>query len=84
MVSDSINQTLSRTVLTSVTTLIVLIIMYIWGGAGLRPFNFVLIVGVIVGTYSSVGIAAPLLIGAVDIEEEEENAGPVSEGVPMN
>ena len=83
MINTSINQTLSRTVLTSLTTLLVLIVMYIWGGTGLRGFNFVLIIGVIVGTYSSVAIAAPLLQGAVDIEPEEES-GPVSEGVAMN
>ncbi len=83
MISSSINQTLSRTVLTSFTTLIVLVVMYIWGGSGLRGFNFVLIIGVIVGTYSSIAIASPLLQGAVDIEPEEET-GPVSEGVAMN
>jgi len=64
VVNNSINQTISRTILTSVTTLIVLIIMYIWGGPGLRGFNYVLIIGVLVGTYSSIGIAAPLLYGA--------------------
>ena len=64
IINTSINQTLSRTILTSVTTLIVLVVMYIFGGPGLRGFNFVLIVGVLVGTYSSVGIAAPLLYGA--------------------
>ena len=64
VVNNSINQTISRTILTSVTTLIVLIVMYIWGGPGLRGFNYVLIIGVIVGTYSSIGIAAPLLYGA--------------------
>jgi len=64
IINNSINQTLSRTVLTSFTTLIVLIVMYIWGGPGLRSFNFVMIIGVIVGTYSSIGIASPLLYGA--------------------
>ncbi len=84
MISGSINQTLSRTILTSLTTIIVLIVMYIWGGAGLRPFNYVLIIGVIVGTYSSIGIASPLLKGAVDIQPEEEEGYTVSQGVPMN
>jgi len=64
VINDSINQTISRTILTSATTLIVLIVMYIWGGTALRGFNYVLIIGVIVGTYSSIGIAAPLLFGA--------------------
>jgi SecD/SecF fusion protein len=61
IVNNSINQTISRTVLTSVTTLIAVIIIYAAGGSGIRPFAFCLIVGIIVGTYSSVGIAAPLV-----------------------
>ena len=64
IINHSINQTLSRTILTSTTTLMVLIIMYVLGGEGLRGFNYVLIVGVLVGTYSSIGIATPLLYGA--------------------
>jgi len=64
LINNSINQTLARTILTSVTTLVVLVVMYIWGGAGLRGFNYVLIIGVLVGTYSSIGIATPLLYGA--------------------
>jgi len=64
VVDNSINQTLSRTILTGFTTLMVLVIMYIWGGEGLRGFNYVLIIGIVVGTYSSIAIASPLLIGA--------------------
>ncbi len=63
-VNRSINQTLSRTIMTSLTTLIVLITMYLYGGEGLRGFNYVLIIGVLVGTYSSVGVAAPIVAGA--------------------
>ncbi len=61
IVNNSINQTVSRTVLTSVTTLIAVVIIYAAGGSGIRPFAFCLIVGIIVGTYSSVAIAAPLV-----------------------
>lgn len=65
LISDSINQTLSRTVLTSGTTLLAVLVMYIWGGEGLRGFTFAMTVGILVGTYSSIAIAAPiLLIGA--------------------
>jgi len=64
VINLSINQVISRTILTSFTTLIVLVVMYIWGGPGLRGFNYVLIIGVLVGTYSSIGIATPLLYGA--------------------
>ncbi|MHC4552093.1 MAG: protein translocase subunit SecD [Planctomycetota bacterium] len=62
MVNTSINQTLSRTLLTSFTTFLVVLIMYIWGGAGLRGFTFAMLIGIIVGTYSSVAIAAPILL----------------------
>jgi SecD/SecF fusion protein len=61
--NSSINQTLGRTLLTSTTTLIVLIIMYIAGGAAIRPFSFALLMGVLFGTYSSIAIASPLLMG---------------------
>jgi len=65
LISDSINQTLSRTILTSGTTLLAVLVMYIWGGEGLRGFTFAMTVGIVVGTYSSIAIAAPiLLIGA--------------------
>jgi len=61
IINLSINQTLSRTVLTSLTTFMAVLIMYVWGGSGIHGFAFALCVGVIVGTYSSVGVAAPLL-----------------------
>ncbi|MBE0534650.1 MAG: protein translocase subunit SecF [Phycisphaerae bacterium] len=62
MISESINQTLSRTLLTSFTTFMVVFIMYVWGGQGLRGFTFAMLVGIIVGTYSSIAIAAPILL----------------------
>ncbi len=58
----SINQMLSRTVLTSVTTLIALFSLYIFGGEVIRSFVFAMIFGVFIGTYSSIFIAAPVLI----------------------
>ncbi len=58
----SINETLSRTILTSVTTLIALLALYIFGGEVIRGFTFAMIWGVVVGTYSSIFIAAPLLL----------------------
>ena len=58
----SLNDTLSRTLLTSITTLIALLILFFWGGEVIKGFSFAMIWGVIVGTYSSVFIAAPLLI----------------------
>ncbi|MDP7636197.1 MAG: protein translocase subunit SecD [Phycisphaerae bacterium] len=59
----SINQTLSRTMLTSTTTLLVVVIMYVIGGEAIRPFSFALLAGILFGTYSSVAIASPLLMG---------------------
>jgi SecD/SecF fusion protein len=62
IINASINQTLSRTLLTAATTLIVLVVAYIWGGTSIRGFNFCMIVGILTGTYSSIAIAAPLLM----------------------
>jgi len=62
MVNDGINLTLSRTTLTSLTTFLVVVILYFTGGQSIHGFAFSLVVGVIVGTYSSIFIAAPLLI----------------------
>ena len=62
LINNSINQTLSRTLLTSFTTFLVVFVMYIWGGTGLRGFTFAMLVGIIIGTYSSIAIAAPILI----------------------
>lgn len=59
----SVNQTLGRTLLTSTTTLLVVMIMYVVGGEAIRPFSFALLGGVLFGTYSSVAIASPLLMG---------------------
>ncbi len=58
----SLNNTLSRTILTSVTTLIALLSLYTFGGQVIRGFTFAMIWGVIIGTYSSVFVAAPLLL----------------------
>ena len=61
-ISDlSTNQTLSRTLITSVTTLLALFSIYIFGGAILKGFSFAMILGVIVGTYSSIFVATPIL-----------------------
>ena len=62
MINDSVNQTLSRTVLASLATWLVVFVLYVWGGPGVHLFAFVMVAGVIVGTYSSIYIAAPLLL----------------------
>ena len=60
--NKSINATLSRTVVTSVTTLIVVTVLFLFGGEVLRGFSFALIVGVIIGTYSSIFVASPVVV----------------------
>jgi len=62
VVNTSVNQTLSRTVITSLTTLIVVLILFFFGGAVIHDFAFALVVGVLVGTYSSIFIASPILV----------------------
>jgi SecD/SecF fusion protein len=65
VINDAINQTLSRTLLTAGTTTITVAFMYFLGGSGIHGFTFVLLIGILVGTYSSIAIAAPiLLVGA--------------------
>lgn len=62
IVNTSINQTLSRTLITSLTTLFVVIVLYIGGGAGIHGFSFTLLVGILTGTYSTLFIASPVLL----------------------
>jgi preprotein translocase subunit SecF len=62
LVNRSINQTLSRTVLTSGLTFLTVLSLYVFGGAVLRGFSFALVVGILIGTYSSIAIAAPMLV----------------------
>lgn len=65
LINSSINQILGRTVLTSVTTLFVVLILYVQGGRGIHAISYALLVGVIVGTYSSIAVASPLLLSRV-------------------
>ena len=60
-INKSINQSLSRTLITSLTTLFVIVVLLVYGGEVIRPFSFTMLVGVIVGTYSSIYIASALL-----------------------
>lgn len=62
MINTSISQTLSRTILTSLTTFIVVFILYCFGGEAIHGFAFALVIGVLVGTYSSIFIASPSLL----------------------
>lgn len=62
LVNRSINQTLSRTVLTSGLTFLTVLSLFVFGGPVLRGFSFALVVGILIGTYSSIAIAAPMLV----------------------
>ncbi|MCC5824099.1 MAG: protein translocase subunit SecD [Phycisphaerales bacterium] len=61
VVNLSINQTISRTVITSGTTMLAVLILYIYGGTGVRAFSYTLLIGVLFGTYSSIAVAAPFI-----------------------
>lgn len=62
MINDSVNQTLSRTILAAATVFLVSFVLYWFGGEGVHLFAFVMVCGVLVGTYSSIFVAAPLLL----------------------
>ena len=71
-VDSALNSTLSRTLNTSLTTLIVLISIFVFGGESIRGFMFALIVGVLVGTYSSVFIATPVMYDSLKINSQNK------------
>lgn len=76
MINNSINQTLARTLLTSLTTFLSVILLYVLGGDGIHGFAFALVIGVIVGTYSSIFIASPTLLWMSQRSEPAgQNAG---------
>ncbi|ODS79633.1 MAG: protein translocase subunit SecDF [Cytophagaceae bacterium SCN 52-12] len=65
IINNALNKTLSRTAVTGITTMMVLIVLMIFGGEVLRGFTFAMLIGVIVGTYSSLFIAAPIVVDAL-------------------
>ena len=76
----SINETLSRTIITSMTTLLALLSIFIVGGEILRGFSFAMILGVVIGTYSSIFVAAPILkflkVSSKTMEKKDEEIVP--------
>jgi preprotein translocase subunit SecF len=66
IVNRSINQTLSRTILTAGLTFLTVLALYLFGGEVLRGFSFALVIGILIGTYSSIAIAAPILVAYQD------------------
>ena len=71
IVNDSVNTTLSRTVNTSLTMILVLLIMFIFGGDSIRGFIFAMLVGIVVGTYSSLFIATPVLVDTMSKADKD-------------
>jgi preprotein translocase subunit SecF len=66
IVNRSINQTLSRTILTSGLTFLTVLSLYLFGGEVLNGFSFALVIGILIGTYSSIAVAAPMLVAYQD------------------
>ncbi|HRG89225.1 MAG TPA: protein translocase subunit SecDF [Chitinophagales bacterium] len=65
-VNESINQTLSRTIMTVMTVLLVALILFVFGGAPIRGFSFALIIGLLIGTYSSIFVASPIMVDLIN------------------
>ena len=70
--NSSLNSTLSRTVNTSLTTFFVLLIIFIFGGEVIRGFMFALVLGIVVGTYSSIFIASPVTYDSRNDKHDDE------------
>lgn len=72
MVNEALNQTLSRTLNTSMTTLVVMLVIFIWGGDTIRGFMFAMLIGIIVGTYSSLFVASPVMVDTMKKKIEDK------------
>lgn len=85
IVNRSINTTMSRTINTSLTMIIVLLIMFVFGGESIRGFIFAMLIGIVVGTYSSLFIATPILVDSISDAEhkriEDLHNNPIEEKV---
>src|SRR5258708_32014442 len=75
IVNRSINQTLSRTILTSGLTFLTVLSLFIFGGEVLHGFSFALVIGILIGTYSSIAVAAPMLVAYQDWKIEKGKTG---------
>ena len=77
IVNKSINQTLSRTILTSGLTFLTVLSLYLFGGEVLHGFSFALVVGIIIGTYSSIAVAAPMLVAYTEWRSKGSGRGAI-------
>ncbi len=81
MINNAVSSTISRTVMTSFTTILVVFVLFLFGGASIKGFAFALLVGIIVGTYSSIFIATPIVYDLTDEQELREVKSPESSSV---
>lgn len=84
VVNRSINQTLSRTILTAGLTFLTVLALYLFGGEVLRGFSFALVIGILIGTYSSIAIAAPILVAWQDWRDSKKPTMAVPGGKANN
>ncbi|MGC4032226.1 MAG: protein translocase subunit SecF [Tepidisphaeraceae bacterium] len=83
VINDSINQTFSRTLLTGGTSIGILLIMYLLGGEGIHGFTFVMLLGIIVGTYSSIAVASPLLLLGKPVDAKSASQTPATKAAAV-
>lgn len=83
MVNESVNQTLARTLLTVTTVFIVVFVLFAFGGAGLHSFAFAFLIGIMVGTYSSIYIAAPVLLWLSGVSASIQPESPIASSSGM-
>ncbi|MCU0341677.1 MAG: protein translocase subunit SecDF [Spirosomaceae bacterium] len=76
IINNALNSTLSRTAVTGLSTMLVLIVLFIFGGEVIRGFSFAMLIGVIVGTYSSLFVATPIVVDSLTREQASEDANP--------
>jgi preprotein translocase subunit SecF len=78
VINRSINQTLSRTVMTSSLTFLAVLSLFLFGGPVLHGFSLALVIGIIIGTYSSVFVASPIVLGYHDFADKRRKAAPAA------
>ncbi|AQG81447.1 protein translocase subunit SecDF [Spirosoma montaniterrae] len=76
VINNALNATLSRTAVTGFSTILVLLVLFIFGGETIRGFSFAMLIGVIVGTYSSLFVATPIVVDALSRDQDKEDAVP--------
>lgn len=79
IINNALNSTLSRTAVTGFSTILVLLVLFIFGGETIRGFSFAMLIGVIVGTYSSLFVATPIVVDALSRDQDKDIDKPVIE-----